>query len=202
MARKVDPEREAQRRADILAAAARAFVRDGLRGTSIASICKEAGISPGHLYYYFRSKEDLIAAMAEADLAAIRRYAEGLHTLDDLLDSAVATSSFMSLPYHAPGKLLEGALAFDLHAEATRNPRIHQIMEGHYRGIAALFGSKLGATRSQSGIAETHDPEKFARLVGAVREGLLVMSAIAPDMVDENMRAIARRMLERAARDG
>jgi TetR/AcrR family transcriptional repressor of uid operon len=200
MARKRDPEREAQRRSDILQAAARAFIRDGLRGTSIAAICKEAGISPGHLYYYFASKEALIEAMAEADLAAIRGYAGRLVTLDDLLSAAVSSSEFMSLPYDAPGKLLEGALAFDLHAEATRNPRIHAIMDRHYRQISALFGERLAAAQQAGSVAPHHDPVKFARLVGAVREGLLVMSAIGPDMVDAEMRAVARRMLETAAR--
>jgi AcrR family transcriptional regulator len=200
MARKRDPEREAQRRSEILQAAARAFIRDGLRGTSIAAICKEAGISPGHLYYYFPSKEALIEAMAEADLAAIRSYAERLVTLDDLLSAAVSSSEFMSLPYNEPGKLLEGALAFDLHAEATRNPRIHAIMDRHYRSISALFGERLAAAQRAGGVAPQHDPVKLARLVGAVREGLLVMSAIGPDMVDAEMRGVARRMLEAAAR--
>lgn len=200
MARKRDPDREAQRRAGILDAAARAFIRDGLRGTSIAAICKEAGISPGHLYYYFPSKEALIEAMAEADLAAIRTYAAHLVTLEELLDAAVASSEFMAPPFGKPGQLLEGALAFDLHAEATRNPRVHAIMDRHYRQISALFGERLAAAQKAGDVSGTHDPVKLARLVGAVREGLLVMSAIGPDMVDHEMRATARRMLEATAR--
>jgi AcrR family transcriptional regulator len=196
MARKRDPDREAARRAEILAAAARAFARDGLKGASIATICAEAGISPGHLYYYFPSKEALIEAMAEHDLAAIRGYAERLDTLDDLLDAAVASSEFGSRDLHAPGKLLEGALAFDLHAEALRNPRIHAILHAHYREISALFGARLAAAQGCGRVTAAHDPVRLARLVGAVREGLLVMSALGPDMVDSDMRATARRMLE------
>lgn len=200
MARPRDPEREAERRAGIMAAAARVFERDGLRHATIAAICREAGISAGHLYYYFASKEALIEAMAEADLAAIRRYAERLVTLDELLTAAVASSQFMSLPYHAPGKLLEGPVAFDLHAEAARNPRLHAVVESHYRQISLLFGERLAAAQAAGQVAPTHDPVKLARLVGAVREGLLVMSTISPDLVDDEMRAIARRMLETAAR--
>jgi len=200
MARPKNPEREAERKGDILKAAARAFARDGLRGTSISSICKEAGISAGHLYYYFPSKEALIEAMAEADLAEIRRYAERLTTLDELLSAAVASTEFMSLPYLEPGKMLEGVLAFDLHAEALRNPRIHSIVESHYRQISALFGQQLAAAQKTGQMAPTHDPLRFARLVGAVREGLLLMGSISPDMVDDEMRAIARKMLEKAAK--
>jgi AcrR family transcriptional regulator len=200
MARPRDPEREAARRQEILSAAARVFARDGLRHATIAAICREARISAGQLYYYYESKEALIEAMAEADLAAIRRYAERLVTLDDLLSAAVASSEFMSLPYHATGKLLEGPLAFDLHAEAARNPRLHAVVETHYRKISAFFGERLAAAQETGQVAPGHDPVKLARLVGAVREGLLVMSSIAPDMVDSDMRRIVRQMLETMAR--
>jgi TetR/AcrR family transcriptional regulator, repressor for uid operon len=200
MARKRDPDREALRRSDILRAASRAFIREGLRGTSIAAICKEAGISPGHLYYYFPSKEALIEAMAEADLAALRTYAERLVTLDELLDAAVSSTEFMSRPYREVGQLFEGALAFDLHAEATRNPRIHAIMDRHYRRISDLFGERLAAAQKAGSVSPNHDPIKLARLIGAIREGLLLMSALGPDMVDTDIRATARRMLEATAR--
>ena len=200
MARKRDPDREAARRSEILAAAARVFVAHGLRGASIAAICAEAAISPGHLYYYFPSKEALIEAMAEEDLAAIRRYAERLQTLDELLDAAVASSEFMSLPHREPGTLLEGALAFDLHAEALRNPRIHAVVAAHYRRISEIFGARLAAAQGKGRVTPAHDPVRLARLIGAVREGLLVMSAMGSDMVDPSMRATARRMIETVLR--
>ncbi|MFN7397970.1 MAG: TetR family transcriptional regulator C-terminal domain-containing protein [Sandaracinobacter sp.] len=85
-------------------------------------------------------------------------------------------------------------------AEATRNPRVHAIMERHYSQISALFGERLATAQKLGSVSLAHDPVKLARLVGAVREGLLVMSAIGPDIVDADMRATARRMLETAAR--
>jgi AcrR family transcriptional regulator len=200
MARKRDPDREATRKADILRAAANAFARDGLRGTSIASICKEAGISPGHLYYYFPSKESLIEAMAEADLAQIRAYAEQLSTLDELLAAAVSSTDPLADHARVNDQMLAGPLAFDLHAEAQRNPRIQAIVQAHYRAISQTFGQRLAEAQRAGQVAADHDPVELARLVGAVREGLLTMTAVEPDLVNADMRATVRRMLEALAR--
>ncbi len=200
MARPRSPEKEAERKAEILRAAARAFARDGLKGTSIASICKEAGISPGHLYYYFPSKESLVEAMAEADLAQIRLYADQLVTLDDLLTAAVTSTDPNATHDRVKDQMLAGPLAFDLHAEAQRNPRIQAIVEAHYREIAATFGKRLAEAQKAGQVAPHHDPIRLAQLVGAVREGLLTMTAVHPNLVDAEMRAMVRTMLETAAR--
>lgn len=200
MARPKSPEREEARKRAILAAAARVFARDGLRGASISAICKEAGISAGQLYYYFAGKEALIEAMAEADLAAIRALAEQLTTLDELLASAVGAAASGGMAHPGSAHMLAGSLAFDLHAEASRNPRIRAIMEAHYRAISNLFGERLRQAQAAGEIAAGHDPVRLARMVGAVREGLLTMAATGPDMVEEAMRRDVRMMLERMAR--
>ena len=50
-----------ERRARILDAAERCFVRAGFHRTTMQDICREAGVSPGALYIWFASKEALIA---------------------------------------------------------------------------------------------------------------------------------------------
>jgi AcrR family transcriptional regulator len=55
----------AARREEILAAARAVFARQGFRGTTIADIAEEAGIALGTIYLYFRSKEDVFAALNE-----------------------------------------------------------------------------------------------------------------------------------------
>jgi TetR/AcrR family transcriptional repressor of uid operon len=201
MPRPKSPEREEAKKRAILSAAARVFARDGLRGASIAAICQEAGISAGQLYYYFAGKEALIEAMAEADLAEIRVFAEQLTTLDELLSSAVGASAPQGGPHASGAHMLAGSLAFDLHAEASRNPRIRAIVEAHYQAISAIFGERLRQAQAAGEVARDHDPVRLARMVGAVREGLLTLAATGPDMVDDRMRRNVRAMLERMARD-
>jgi TetR/AcrR family transcriptional regulator, cholesterol catabolism regulator len=48
------------RRDEILASAQDAIRRLGLRRAGMRQIAREAGLSPGSLYYYFRNKEELV----------------------------------------------------------------------------------------------------------------------------------------------
>src|SRR5271156_2242029 len=88
--RTLDPVRHAEKRQIILDAAARCIARDGFRGASTADICREAGISPGHLYHYFESKEQILTALTAAGLERIaERFAEMMQS-DDAIGALVA----------------------------------------------------------------------------------------------------------------
>jgi AcrR family transcriptional regulator len=67
-------ERGRRRIAEILTAAAQVFVRDGYDAATTNAVAKEAGISPGSLYQYFRHKDEIAQALAE-------RFAAGLAEL-------------------------------------------------------------------------------------------------------------------------
>jgi AcrR family transcriptional regulator len=62
--------REVDRRAQILAAAARAFARKGYHATSVRAIAAEAGLAPGTLYLYFPSKRDLLTGFFDYALGS------------------------------------------------------------------------------------------------------------------------------------
>jgi AcrR family transcriptional regulator len=57
------PQRLARRRADVLQAARRLFAAEGIDKVSTSRIAREAGISPGNLYYWFPSKAEIIRAL-------------------------------------------------------------------------------------------------------------------------------------------
>ncbi|HCE21554.1 MAG TPA: TetR/AcrR family transcriptional regulator, partial [Hyphomonas sp.] len=54
--------------AEILDCAEIHFVEKGFHGAGISGIAKECGISVGHLYHYFASKDLLIEAVVEREL--------------------------------------------------------------------------------------------------------------------------------------
>jgi TetR/AcrR family transcriptional regulator, transcriptional repressor for nem operon len=54
-----------ERREELLAAARRLFVAQGISGTTLGEITAAAGVSKGLFYLYFSSKEDLVLAMKE-----------------------------------------------------------------------------------------------------------------------------------------
>lgn len=49
----------AERRREILVGAARAFARAGYDATNMDQIARECGLAKGHIYHYFRSKEEI-----------------------------------------------------------------------------------------------------------------------------------------------
>ncbi len=54
-----------ERRAQILDTALEVFARQGFKGSTIQDIANAAGISPGLLYHYFTSKDELLRAIVE-----------------------------------------------------------------------------------------------------------------------------------------
>ena len=69
--RQANAQLQSDRRAEILDAARICFARSGFHQTSMQEVCAEAGMSPGNLYRYFRSKEAIIAGIAERDRAEV-----------------------------------------------------------------------------------------------------------------------------------
>jgi AcrR family transcriptional regulator len=55
-----------QTREKIVAAAVRLFYAEGIRAVSIDAVAEKAGVTKKTLYYYFRSKDELIANYLEA----------------------------------------------------------------------------------------------------------------------------------------
>lgn len=58
------------RRKQILEAAFKVFAEKGFKGATNKNIADEAGVTPGLIYWYFESKEDLFFALMEEHLAA------------------------------------------------------------------------------------------------------------------------------------
>ena len=66
--RHIDPALAEARRNQVLTAAAGCFRRKGFHGAGMAEISKTAGMSAGHIYNYFDSKEAIIESIIEKDM--------------------------------------------------------------------------------------------------------------------------------------
>jgi AcrR family transcriptional regulator len=65
------PSKGEQTRSTILDAAIERFGRDGLRGTSVADVARDAGVSGSLVYAYFPNKEALFLAALDEDAARV-----------------------------------------------------------------------------------------------------------------------------------
>jgi len=132
--RRADPD---ARRQSLVEATARALARHGVAGTSVRSICAEAGVSPGLLRHYFAGVDEAIAcayrwtgtrvnaALDEAILAA------GPEPRARLL--AYLAASFR--PPIADGELLATWLAFwSMTPVDARIGELHEAVYAEFRG--------------------------------------------------------------------
>ncbi|HYB39615.1 MAG TPA: TetR/AcrR family transcriptional regulator [Mycobacterium sp.] len=119
---KVSPQYRDERRAQILGAARRCFVRDGFHQTSMQDLVREAGMSSGAVYRYFDSKDAMIVAIAEENLdqvvTIVRESVEHGATVGAALASAL---EYVSARHADEGF---GAIALLVWSEALRNPTL------------------------------------------------------------------------------
>jgi AcrR family transcriptional regulator len=88
--------RGVERRRAIVAAATEHFAREGYRGTGIAAIAKEAGVTTGGVLHHFGSKEGLlVAVLQQRDREAVAAFeSHPADTVADELDRWVAVAAW------------------------------------------------------------------------------------------------------------
>jgi AcrR family transcriptional regulator len=79
-----DLAKAAERRREILMGAARAFARGGYDATNMDQIAHECGLAKGHIYHYFRSKEEIFT---EIRIDAVSRIIERLAAIAPAADN-------------------------------------------------------------------------------------------------------------------
>jgi TetR/AcrR family transcriptional regulator, transcriptional repressor for nem operon len=152
-----------QRRADLLAASEELFLEKGVAATSLDDITSHAGVSKGLFYLYFRSKDDLLAAMQDQFSAKL---ADRIRAATDLagdwpakLDACVQA---IHDSYHERHDLHEVLFAHGGHVSAS-----HRATHGLVRGtISDLFAGGTAA-----GVFDVEDPEAMAALCWASTHG-------------------------------
>ncbi|MGQ0614068.1 MAG: TetR/AcrR family transcriptional regulator [Planctomycetaceae bacterium] len=151
------------RRAEILRRAASLFRRKGFHRAGMRDLAGELGIAPGALYYYFKSKDDLLHACQMLSLKRLLQSARELagspapageklrrlvaahlgHILDEL------GGSFAHVEFHAlpPPLLAEVVRGRDAYERIVRGILEEGVASGAFRALDVKLGalSLLGA---------------------------------------------------------
>jgi len=138
VARRVDPERTAARRAEIAAAAAELFARHGFERTTAADIARAAGISSGSVFYYFADKQAIFRAIFEADFPAAHEQAQRHAESPSALAGILATVDELAAEVNWPGAT---GLMIELLRVIDRDEQLQEIIGG----VAAVRGAGLEA---------------------------------------------------------
>src|ERR1700744_6241734 len=170
---KVSSQYRDERRAHILAAARRCFVRDGFHQTSMQDLVREAGMSSGAVYRYFASKDAMIIAIAEENLdqiVAIVRESVA-HGAD--IGTALAAALEFASSRHADDGF--AAIALVVWSEALRNPALAARLQESFDAAGEALAEHA---RGRLPAASHPAPDVLANTLLCVLPGYLLQVAI------------------------
>jgi AcrR family transcriptional regulator len=121
---KVSQEYRDARRAQILDAAQRCFARNGFHETSMQDLFAASGLSAGAVYRYFPSKDEVILAIAEQNMAEVSGLIRALAASPDRLGVGETLATVLELIGEKHDRDDLGPIALMVWAEAIRNPAI------------------------------------------------------------------------------
>ena len=161
--RHYDETRAAARRKQVLDAAEACFLRHGFHGTSMAAISQAAGMSVGHIYNYFNSKEAVIAAMCEREMTRLLARFQAMAASRDRFVGELKALLRERIAEDADAGC--GALARDLQAAMGRNEALTRAIQDFDRRIREEL----------SGLCRLHNPDLPGPSIAARIEVLLVL---------------------------
>lgn len=183
-----ETKRESRERA-LLEAAIESFAELGFSEVRLSDIAERAGMTAGHLSYYFPSKSELLRRaielserqLIEEARAALERLERPEDRLRTLIDLSLADR------VRDPGWLLW----FQVWAGAALHPEItesHHALDGEWRALLRRVideGIAEGAFRAE-------DPAATAAAIASMLDGLSIQLVLeAPEYSSERIRAIA-----------
>jgi len=182
---KLKPEEVEHRRQEIIEAARRCFLRNGFHQTTTDEICHEAAITPGGLYHYFGSKEEIISAVIEDTArSAVARLSSRTESASDVRSAFREVASLFWEVMRDPS--LDNRTRFDIEtwAETLRNEKLAAITRESW-ALRRQWLEALIARGKEEGMYKPEvEPRAFADLLWAILVGLRVGKLLWRDDFD------------------
>jgi len=155
-------------------------------GTSVDSICDEAGVKKGSFYYFFRSKSDLAVAALEDDWKQKKPSYDALFSpltspLERLQNYFESIHSYQSKTKSEMGSVL-GCPMFTLGSEiSTQDPAIRRKVQEILEHRIKYIESALRDAKADD-LIQVRDPKATARSIFALLQGALTQARIQDDL--------------------
>jgi len=173
---------EQRRRSQILDAAEKIFALRGFHGARMDDIASESGLSKGALYWYYRSKEELIHALLQRIFAMPMRTAE--HLLEGEGSAAERIQSIMQASVQEIRRFEHILpLGYEFFALAARDQAVRRVLLAYYRRYQQILTDLL-RQGIQAGEFKPLEPEEFALAAIGLIEGIALFWIIDPSGVD------------------
>src|SRR5262249_14725952 len=145
-------------------------------------IVAQSELSKGALYWYFKSKDDLVAAFVE------RLLLRGLVSFKELLKNdqpfrlrMIAIARYIAADIQSISKLRSVVLEY--YALAARDARVRRRVLGHLEESIELFAATIRDAIARGECREV-DPRKTALAIEGMYEGLTLLWIVGVDRID------------------
>ena len=186
------PKLTQQRRLQTLDAAVEVIGEKGLTDTRVADIAERAGLSPGLLLYYFRSKDDLLTEALT--YAEDRFYLDTFHELSEIPDPGrrLAMLIVRSCPTDpSAGVLDDWPLWIELWTRAMHYPEAARKREALDRRWRNTISDIVRMGQEQGHFAAEVDASDFALFLAALMDGLALQMVLGdPAVTTDKMRNV------------
>jgi AcrR family transcriptional regulator len=176
------PDVSEERKAQILEAAAEVFSRAGFHKARMDDIAKQAGLSKGALYWYFDSKDAIIQGILDGMFAREFEQAGAFITAD--IPAKVKLEQFLELALEDIVNFESlMPIMYEFWAMLLRKKRVKEVLGSYYQGFFDIV-IPIIQQGIDSGEFREVNAEDVAVTTGAFIEGMFVLWAAIPDIVD------------------
>jgi TetR/AcrR family transcriptional regulator, transcriptional repressor of aconitase len=191
---RVSQEHLDARRRQILDAARRCFVRNGFHATSMQDILAEANLSAGAVYRYFKSKDEIIAAIGFANVAAFTAAVEEVLQVDDPPPLDEALGRLLNALERLDEEQDHAKITLQAWSEALRSPTLAARVAEGWADLTSSLAGLVETYQERGHITSDVPAEQVARVVVGLLHGFVVGRAVLGRADAEAFRAGLRAL--------
>lgn len=166
-----------RRKAQVLEAAAKCFRQKGFHGSSMAQISEAAGMSSGHIYHYFKNKDEIIGAIVDREKDEVEFLLDGMKNAANPEDAMRVFIDTVEQGVAMHQDTTHASLKMEILAEAGRNPDIASRVQ---RNNAELKNSHLKLFNDSDASTASR-----LELAAALMEGVSIRTLRNPNLDKE-----------------
>jgi AcrR family transcriptional regulator len=184
---KVTVEHRTARRDQIVSAARRCVIEQGFHKTTMADVIRESGLSAGAVYGYFKSKDEIVSAIADQALSTIDELFEGILATDQPLTPLAALEATLEhvvrIAEQPGGDVTRVAL--QAWAEAMHNDAIAGIAKEKYSLLRRHFVAVAKRAQADGTVDPDTDPEYIAQVLFGLIPGFVLQRLLLGDVTPQ-----------------
>jgi len=171
-----------KKKKDLIDTAKRLMIKNGFVATTVDEICREAKVTKGSFFYYFKSKEALGKTLIEESMSccAPESCASDVGRLKDPLDQIYAYLDF-AIEMSRDDCMQECLLGVFSQELSESHPEIRALCEERFEEGIARFTENLTAAKEKHAPDAEIDLEGLAESFVAAMQGTIILMKVKND---------------------